>query len=218
MRRKHLFSLIEIAVAMAVAAIGVAAIMALLPIAIKSSSDSVGDTLSADAANTILAQLDWVAWGNYGAIYNLPASKPSPFPDTKSADYAKMQLDKDTSYKIEPEGGLQEGHFAFLFGPSVSDDGNDNAKDKKPDFAAEVFCWKEDPSNLSISLFDSPNGVPVSSVSHPETNMPPLVRVYIEISWPMSKPYEKNSVYPRESRVFVRDYFDPTYYNEKKSD
>ena len=47
MGRKKLFSLIEIAVAMAVAAIGVAAIMALLPIAVKSTSDSVGDTLAA---------------------------------------------------------------------------------------------------------------------------------------------------------------------------
>ena len=61
MGRKKLFSLIEIAVAMAVAAIGVAAIMALLPIAVKSTSDSVGDTLAADAANTVIAQLDRAA-------------------------------------------------------------------------------------------------------------------------------------------------------------
>ena len=48
MGRKNFFSLIEIAVAMAVAAIGVAAIMALLPMSLKSTSDSIGDTLAAE--------------------------------------------------------------------------------------------------------------------------------------------------------------------------
>ena len=65
MGRKNFFSLIEIAVAMAVAAIGVAAIMALLPVAVKSTSDSVGDTLATDAANTVFAQMDRYAWEDF---------------------------------------------------------------------------------------------------------------------------------------------------------
>ena len=72
MDRKHFFSLIEIAVAMAVAAIGVAAIMALLPISLKSTSDSVGDTLAADVANTVIAHLDRIAWENFDLIQGLP--------------------------------------------------------------------------------------------------------------------------------------------------
>ena len=40
-----------------------------------------------------------------------------------------------------------------------------------------------------------------------------LVRVYIEISWPVTKPYYVSSgnVYPRQTRLFVREYFDPAY-------
>ena len=113
MGRKKLFSLIEIAVAMAVAAIGVAAIMALLPVALKSTSDSVGDTLAADAANTVIAQLDRAAWEHFDWIQELKTTKPASFTDSKAKDYAAMELDSE-SYKIEPATGLQDGHFVFI--------------------------------------------------------------------------------------------------------
>ena len=76
MGRKKLFSLIEIAVAMAVAAFGVAAIMALLPVAVKSTNDSVGDTLATDVANTVIAQLDRGAWEHFEWLQNLKTTKP----------------------------------------------------------------------------------------------------------------------------------------------
>ena len=131
MGRKKLFSLIEIAVAMAVAAIGVAAIMALLPIAVKSTSDSVGDTLAADAANTVIAQLDRAAWEHFEWIQNLKTTKPAYFGETKAREYAGMTMGAE-SYRIEPVTGLSDGHFAFLFGPP----------NEAADFAAEVICWK----------------------------------------------------------------------------
>ena len=132
MGRKKLFSLIEIAVAMAVAAIGVAAIMALLPIAVKSTSDSVGDTLAADAANTVIAQLDRAAWEHFDWIQGLKTTKPTAFADAARTNYAGETLGEN-SYRIEPASGLQDGHFVFLFGPPG----------EKADFAAEVLCWKE---------------------------------------------------------------------------
>ena len=149
MGRKKLFSLIEIAVAMAVAAIGVAAIMALLPIAVKSTSDSVGDTLAADAANTVIAQLDRAAWEHFEWIQNLKTSKAaiSPFTESKARDYANTKLDAE-SYKIEPLTGLQDGHFAFLFGPP----------NEAADFAAEVICWKEQPANMKLTTFNAKTG------------------------------------------------------------
>jgi len=212
MGRKKLFSLIEIAVAMAVAAIGVAAIMALLPIAVKSTSDSVGDTLAADAANTVIAQLDRAAWEHFDWFVNtstgLKTTKPSYFSDSARATYAAETMDNESSnsYKILPSNGLQSGHFAFLFGPPG----------EKPDFAAEVICWRESTANnLKLSTMNASTGQPkitsLSTIQHPETKKPVLVRVFIEISWPLTKPAKKGSVYPRQSRLFVREYFDPTY-------
>jgi type II secretory pathway pseudopilin PulG len=212
MGRKKLFSLIEIAVAMSVAAIGVAAIMALLPVAVKSTSDSVGDTLAADAANSVIAQLDRAAWEHFDWIQGLKTSKTAvtdaPYSDSKSRDYANMSLGSDESYRIEPDSGLQDGHFAFLFGPPG----------EAPDFAAEVICWKEDNNNLSLTTVDGETGkfmkpaVRMNTIKHPDKEEEPFVRVFIEVSWPLTKPYKKNSSYPRQSRLFVREYLDPTYY------
>ena len=205
MGRKKLFSLIEIAVAMAVAAIGVAAIMALLPIAVKSTSDSVGDTLAADAANTVIAQLDRAAWEHFDWIQGLKTTKPTAFADAARSNYAGETLGEN-SYRIEPASGLQDGHFVFLFGPPG----------EKADFAAEVLCWKEsNQNNLKLSTLNASTGqaktTGLSTIQHPETKKPVLVRVFIEISWPITKPYKKSTVYPRQSRLFVREYFDPTY-------
>jgi len=209
MGRKKLFSLIEIAVAMAVAAIGVAAIMALLPVAVKSTSDSVGDTLAADAANTVIAQLDRAAWEHFDWFVDtstgLKTTKPSYFADAARATYAGATLDEN-SYKIEPASGLQDGHFVFLFGPPG----------EKADFAAEVVCWRESSTNnLKLTTLNASTGqaktTNLSTIQHPETKKPVLVRVFIEISWPITKPAKKGTVYPRQSRLFVREYFDPTY-------
>lgn len=210
MGRKKLFSLIEIAVAMAVAAIGVAAIMALLPVAVKSTSDSVGDTLAADAANTVIAQLDRAAWEHFDWIQKLPTSK-SNFTEAQAKTYAATQMDTE-SYKIEPATGLQNGHFAFFFGPPG----------KPADFSAEVICWRDN-SALRLTSLDAKTGrtstIPVSSIKYPEglgKSGQPYVRVFIEISWPIAKPYKKgsgnNTAYPRQSRLFVREYLDPAYY------
>lgn len=212
MGRKKLFSLIEIAVAMAVAAIGVAAIMALLPVAVKSTSDSVGDTLAADAANSVIAQLDRAAWEHFDWIQDLKSSrsdkKLDPFSDSRRLEYANKKLGDDESYRIEPDSGLQDGHFAFLFG----------SPGETPDFAAEVICWTEPNNNLSLTTVAGETGkvlkpaLKMDTIKHPDTEKVPFVRVFIEVSWPLTKPYEKKSSYPRQSRLFVREYLDPTYY------
>lgn len=213
MGRKKLFSLIEIAVAMAVAAIGVAAIMALLPVAVKSTSDSVGDTLAADAANSVIAQLDRAAWEHFDWIQSLKTSKPSPFSDAQAKDYANVTLGADEPYKVEPASGLQAGRFAFLFGPPGG----------SADFAAEVLCWRENISSLKLTSLDSKTGkarqINMNNIKYPSDtgkSGEPYVRVFIEISWPITKPYKKgtgaNAIYPRQSRLFVREYLDPTYY------
>ena len=214
MGRKKLFSLIEIAVAMAVAAIGVAAIMALLPVALKSTSDSVGDTLATDAANTVIAQLDRAAWEHFEWIQKLPTSKKK-FTEAQAKNYAATKMDSE-SYKFEPANGLStDGHFAFLFGPPG----------ESADFAAEVTCWRENSTaNLKLTTLNSTTGkfgtpIQISNIKYPSDSGKsgqPFVRVFIEISWPMTKPYSKgsgaNAVYPRQSRLFVREYLDPTYY------
>ena len=213
MGRKKLFSLIEIAVAMAVAAIGVAAIMALLPVALKSTSDSVGDTLAADAANTVFAQMDRYAWENFKLIRDLPTSKPtSTFGSGDQKKYsewimnAESESSSETSYNIEMGSeGLK--HFAFLFG----------RPGKQADFAAEVFCWRDADNKNKLTVLNDTGAQEAVNIPKNKSGEVSMVRVYIEISWPIAKKYKagttSNPIFPRQSRTFVRDFFDPKYSN-----
>ena len=210
MGRKKLFSLIEIAVAMAVASIGVAAIMALLPLAVKSSSDSIGDTLATDAANTVIARIDEMILENFDVARNLPsyptsASSAASFHKNKS-NYKEVTdmpvISGENSYIFETAGS--NGHYHFFFGP----------KGEKSDFGADVWVWRDS----SVKLTKLVDGSKLSAYQPKVEGKPALVRVYIEISWPLTKPYyvSSSNVYPRQTRLFVREYFDPTYTDAEK--
>ena len=210
MGRKKLFSLIEIAVAMAVASIGVAAIMALLPLAVKSSSDSIGDTLATDAANTIIARIDDLILKDFDVARRLPAypasaSAAGSFHKSKG-NYQQRDMrtiEGEESYIFENVSG---GHYVFFFGP----------KGQVSDFGADVWCWRD--SNVKLTKLVDGSKL---SAYQPKSkgNQPALVRVYIEISWPITKPYYVSSgnVYPRQTRLFVREYFDPAYTDAEKN-
>jgi len=210
MGRKKLFSLIEIAVAMAVASIGVAAIMALLPLAVKSSSDSIGDTLATDAANTVIARIDDMILKDFDVARNLPAyqttgSAAATFHKNKN-NYKEVTdmpvISGEESYIFESAGA--NGHYHFFFGP----------KGERSDFGADVWVWRDS----TVKLTKLVNGSQLSAYQPKVGSKPALVRVYIEISWPIAKPYyvSASNVYPRETRLFVREYFDPTYTDAEK--
>ena len=210
MGRKKLFSLIEIAVAMAVASIGVAAIMALLPLAVKSSSDSIGDTLATDAANTVIARIDEMILKDFDVARNLPAyaasaSSAATFHKNKN-NYKEVTdmpvITGEESYIFESAGA--NGHYHFFFGP----------KGEKSDFGADVWVWRDS----TVKLTKLVDGSKLSAYQPKVGSKPALVRVYIEISWPITKPYYVSSsgVYPRETRLFVREYFDPTFTDAEK--
>ena len=211
MGRKKMFSLIEIAVAMAVAAIGVAAIMALLPVALKSTSDSVGDTLAVDAANTIFAQMDRFAWEDFDAnlVKGLDPAKNTPGSVNESYITWTMRAGSDTSpessYNFEYIDGLK--HFFFFFG----------RPGKQADFAAEVVCWRDGDNKNKLTVLNSSGAQEAVNIPKDKDGDISMVRVYVEISWPIAKKYRagttSNPIYPRQSRPFVRDFFNPKYSN-----
>ena len=217
MGRKKLFSLIEIAVAMAVASIGVAAIMALLPLAVKSSSDSIGDTLATDAANTVIARIDEMILKDFDVARNLPAyqtsaSSAASFHKNKN-NYKEVTemppISGEESYIFESAGS--NGHYHFFFGP----------KGEKSDFGADVWVWRDD--SVKVTKLDGTTKLKQltkasSELKQTRSGKLGLIRVYIEISWPITKPYyvSSSNVFPRETRLFVREYFDPTFTDAAK--
>lgn len=212
MGRKNLFSLIEIAVAMAVASIGVAAIMALLPLTIKSSSDSVGDTLATDAANTVIANIEDQILRDFDVVRNLP-----PYPTLATFKKSHRPPDSDTNYEVTSMRDIPDdrsfvftqvgdGHWRYYSGPSG----------ETSDFGADVWCWQDN----TVKLTRLDDDAHLTAYQPEIRGLPALVRVYIEISWPITKPYYvssgKNGVSPRETRLFVREFFDPRFTDAKK--
>ena len=215
MGRKNFFSLIEIAVAMAVASIGVAAIMALLPLAVKSSSDSIGDTLSTDVANTILAEIDNEILKDFDYVkqhavpyskYNAAFHKKSNYPQ-RDFD-AIPPISNDKCYDKRDE---ETGHSLFVFGP----------KGKPIEFAADVWVFYDDTVELSKLTVEDSSSKLKRFKPEGKGKQSAFARVYIEISWPVTKPYyvstdKKTYSYPRQTRLFVREYFDPAYTDAEK--
>ena len=229
-RKKH-FSLIEISVAMAVASIGVAAIMALLPLAVKSSSDSVGDTLATDAANTVIARIDEMIAEDFNVVFSFTKypSNYEQFHTSKANTYYKeftgtKKLPAGSSYIFETAQGEDtdevgtstvNGHFHFFFGPEGKDS----------DFSADVWCWRDD----SFKVTQLVSGTKLSQLkkkdlTDADTNQIQFIRVYIEISWPLSRPFyikktaSGDAAFPRQTRLFVREYFNPRYAGNQKKD
>ena len=81
--RKGAFTLIEVVLAVAIASIGIIAILGLLPNAIQSSRDATDNTLSATIAQDVFANirsqpLNTVNFGNGPHDFTIPISTNSP--------------------------------------------------------------------------------------------------------------------------------------------
>ncbi|GEM_PF-4831513 len=224
-RTKHRFNMIELVLAIGVAAIGITSIMALIPLALRSSRDSVGDTVSADAANTIFALIDNAIQDDFDVIHSfrkMSGARRNYFNDPISPNSIPT-LPGDQSYLTVPASiTADQGHFHFYYGQ----------KGKAADFNAEVNIWRVASGAIAkevneITSFKRKKGS--NGSSSPEykgydftaapDNIPidnsPFVRLLVEVSWPATVPYylQKDGEYlfPRNSRVFIREYFDPNY-------
>lgn len=222
-RTKHLFNLVELVLAIGVAAIGITSILGLIPVAVKSTSDSVGDTLSADAVNTIMTLIDQAVEDDFSILLNTgnfkKYSEQNPrykwYDNPKLQDSTVVTLPANSSYKTIPENIISNGGaFKFYFGP----------EGKTADFAAEVRMWRDDTykQGKQVTTFDgNSNTMKFIAPTAEEGKEASFARLVIEISWPLSRPYcitgakdgngKGTTIYPRNSRIFVRDYFDPRF-------
>lgn len=215
-RTKHRFNMIELVLAIGVAAIGITSIMALIPLALRSSRDSVGDTVSADAANTIFALIDNAIQDDFDVIHSfrkMSGARRNYFNDPISPNSIPT-LPGDQSYLTVPASiTADQGHFHFYYGQ----------KGKAADFNAEVNIWQvtttEAKKVTKFSRGTSGSSVKVEDVAvesaDPDGGNSPFVRLLVEVSWPATAPYylskDGEYLFPRNSRVFIREYFDPNY-------
>ena len=183
-RTERFFSMVEVAMALAVVAIGVVSIVALFPIGMEASRDAIADSYAADSAETLLhykAVLGKVnappadtIRGWTALLANILTTKPG----STEGSWGSPQLIPGTTTRMT-ESSTDKGLFKL---------------EMDPDFSGVFRLWR---STVAYSYYDgSWKSAPLSEES--------AVALNLEVSWPSQAPYEK-----RRRATYYLEVFNP---------
>ncbi len=180
MKRKiFCFNMVEIALALAIVGIGIAGIMALFPVALNASRDSIGDNNAPDVAEQFINYLESEGRKDWSAFNALV-----PSISTIAADDTGV-----TSYNLISGNNIYSTNSAGYWKVEIKSNNN-------VDFSAIVKVGKR--------LDGSNNSIQDLSVNKILTSVPVAyaVSLVVEISWPSEIPYDK-----RQKRYYQYEIF-----------
>ncbi len=184
--RKKMFSIIEIALAIGILAIGMVAIMAVFPVALKEDNESVVQKYSPIISESVFAYIAQVSkhesdWSASGIIYDLPSAKPIRDADSTISSSNLEATDVENIYEVDNAEGE---HISGVYAATIKSGDH-------TDIAGEVLIWK---SNLKKVYFGGSNVLDEQANAFDNS----AVAINLEISFPMEKPYSqrvKNTYY-----------------------
>jgi len=173
---KKFFNLIEIAMALGIIGFGVASVMSVFPVALKTSRDAMNDSYCADFADQFVHYIAYKATdssnpNSWDIITGLPTSKP-PAGDDAPTGAAHMGDIYGTVGGVSGVYAVQTETFV------------DNVS--SPDMDASIRVWT---SSMKVPQRDGSIRTLAVATEGAALN--------VEISWPISKPYAR-----RETRNF----------------
>ena len=197
---KRFFNLIEIALAMAVIALGLSSIMVLYPVGLNATNEATADNVAPDAVSYLMSYLEagtQVGWidsdgkpvdsgnnflgsGSSALIPQMTRSNPDPdefFKDDFEDDVEYPALDKeesDAGKVVNLSQGKKGSSIPGLFKYEQSYVTSDDVR--VVDFSAIMRVWRDD------DLYVYPDG-------KKKVNENTAVALNIEISYPAEKPY-----------------------------
>jgi len=213
-KKKSFFNLVEVALAIAVAGIGIAGGMALFPVGMNASRDAMAENYCGDTAEQLMSYIsaycknDWA-----GTIWN--GAPVASIPDIRQLEDPGNDWGNDSDRdKDEPSGNTAldwciPADADALGGIYFNDtDGNHLPDDLSifkivrksgdyEDFAAAVRLWKKPINNFDKVV--AAGGPLVVGASYKYG-----AALYAEVSWPISKPYSK-----RDKMYFYKEIFNP---------
>ena len=200
---KKFFNMVELTLAIAVVGIGMVGIMALFPVGFQASRDAMGDNYAADTAEQILSylardcQANWVYSIDVGdSVGNIKALAFSTLDmDTLSKNTDTWTPQANTN--ICTLGGASPPSYVYGIKQPVSGA-------NPPDFTAHIKVWKSQIKNMNIG---GVSGIEIPYYQDLGLGLPKVgaVRLNVEISWPIEKPYSA-----REKRFFCMELFKQT--------
>lgn len=198
--RKHYFNMVEIALALAVLAIGLSSILVLFPVGVNANRSAIANNNLADIAEYMMGYLraacmaKWIAEAQGAGddtlsfLNDISSTRPSSIFDNKG-----VNLDTDCKNEITPSGNLfyEEGEFIFK---QVSGD--------TVDFAAVIKVWEDDFNEMRVPSVDAGGNFVYTDFKKP-TGFDNYAKAFcVEISWPAQAPWEQ-----REKRIFRQEFF-----------
>ncbi|MEI6422678.1 MAG: hypothetical protein WCP55_10695 [Lentisphaerota bacterium] len=184
---KKFFNMIEITLAIAVVGLGMVSIMALFPVGFQASRDAIGDNYSSYSANEIIsylakaAQRDWtVIIGTDDTTGYIKTEVDSRIADTNIDAPANWTTHVGSIYTAG--GALIDGQKFF---------GMSQGSTAVVDFSAHARIWK--------SMI---TGIWIFNQNAPSITYDKAVKLNIEMSWPVEKPYSQ-----REKRYYSIELF-----------
>lgn len=205
------FNMIEVLLALAITAVGITGLMGIIPLGLNANRDAMAETFTADIANSYFAQLSrdnarapsfsdfygsWEEDGKVHGIFFPPSSKSTKTVNGKTYGFYANPVTPST--RIPGPADLDENGINWKTASGTGGSYLEIRVGKKgnnvlPDFEADLCGWKCCPDDIPD----------VDNVDSDDPGKRNLIRVYLEVSWPVTAAYSK-----REKRIFVREFYD----------
>jgi len=221
---KHYFNMVEIALALAVLAIGISSILVLFPVGINANRSAIADNNLADISEFLMGYLRAgcnAEWEKIAADENSsPADGDYSFSSAANMATSLTAVTETTLEKYGDKSGIDPATTTYtgtanqiadnLYRVPTSDKQNSVFLYKQMsgdivDFAAIVKVWRDTSSDVS---FYSRTAVDAIQKINPSVSQlrPYTTALCIEISWPAQAPYAQ-----REKRLFRQEIFNQAY-------
>lgn len=203
MKKLKNFTLVEITMAIAIIGIGMAGVMAILPIGFNASRDAMGDNLAADAADQFLHTMamqctkkqpsagdyDWADAGQF--VNQIPSEKFDEASSTYN-DADEKTLEDGLNWSTPFLGNIY-AHSTPATSYTNGVYGIMQKTGNVVDFKAIMWVWKTD---IPYYYYDG--------TAYQKNTVDPKygTRLNVEISWPADKPYDQ-----REKKYYVLEIF-----------
>ncbi|MBO4490789.1 MAG: hypothetical protein J5944_05445 [Lentisphaeria bacterium] len=196
------FNMIEVLLALAITAVGITGLMGIIPLGLNANRDAMAESFVADIANSYFATLNIQAAGadSFASfVSTIPfeevttPTNVTPESGGPSYDVYANPVSDIAPWTETVSAALEKEGVNFPNDPNTTASGKRYMKvrvGKKdstlPDFEADLCGWKCFPKDIADAEGDQTD----------------LVRVYLEVSWPVRTAYDK-----REKRIFVREFY-----------
>ena len=181
--KKQFFNLIEIALAIAIIAVGMSSVLVLFPAGLNAVNSAAADSSAPDAVQYLAGYVEsrirheWNTQPSRtsSTITNLPTAKPNAAESWNSTPITNTPI-----YTSSTAGLFKYEQTHTVDGETVVD------------FAAAARVWKTDTNHIAVP--GQANPVPMNTGS---------VTIFIEVSYPLEKPYEE-----RDTQIYRLDLYD----------